>query len=103
MLHAQALVYSDDPSALGERIAGGLAGPFRTQWSAEAGSVASDDGVCELHAWPEALRLDAYAENDAALDRIETAVSGAIGKVAGVSSVDWYRRYDRAPEGTSGT
>ena len=28
MLHAQALVYSDDPSALGKRIVRGLAGPF---------------------------------------------------------------------------
>ena len=48
--------------------------------------------VCELHAWPEALRLDAYAENDAALDRVETAVGEAIGKAAGISFVDWYRR-----------
>lgn len=92
MLHAQALVYSADPSALGERIVADLAGAFRTEWAAEAGSVAVDDGVVELHAWPEALRLDAYAPNDAALDRVETAVSGAIGEVAGVSYVDWYRR-----------
>ena len=92
MLHAQALVYSADSSALGERVVGDLAGTFRTQWAAEAGSIAVDDGVVELHAWPEALRLDAYAENDAALDRVETAVSGAIGAAAGISFVDWYRR-----------
>ena len=92
MLHAQAIVYSSDPSALGERIVDDLAGAFRTQWSAEAGSVAVDDGVVELHAWPEGLRLDAFADTDAALDRVETAVSGAIGEVAGVGYVDWYRR-----------
>lgn len=93
MLHAQALVYSDDPSGLGERIARDLAGSYRTEWAAEAGSVTGRDGFCELHSWPEALRLDAYAESDAALVRIEGVISGALaGTAAGVVEVAWYRR-----------
>jgi len=91
-LHAQALVYSDDPSALGARIIASLRDAFRTEWAAEAGSVADANGMCLLHAWPEGLRLDAYAENDAALDRVETALSKAIAEAAGVSTIDWYRR-----------
>lgn len=91
MLHAQALVATDDPSALGERIVRDLARSHRTEWSAEAGSVSGADGFCEMHSWPEALRLDAFAESDAALVRVERFMSGAIGS-AGISVVDWYRR-----------
>ena len=92
MLHAQALVSTDDPSALGERIVRDLAGTHRTEWSAEAGSVTGADGFCEMHSWPEALRLDAFAESDAALVRVEALISGAIAAVAGISPFAWYRR-----------
>jgi len=92
-LHAQALVYSDDPSALGERIVGDLAGSYRTEWAAEAGSVNVPDATCELHSWPEGLRLDAFAESSAALDQVENVVTGAIDHAAGrASHIDWYLR-----------
>ncbi len=93
MLHAQALVYSDDPSALGERIARDLAGAYRTVWAAEAGNVTGADGFCDLHSWPEALRLDAFAETEAALARVENVISSALAAAApGVAQIDWYRR-----------
>jgi hypothetical protein len=92
MLHAQALVYTADPSGLGERIARDLAATHRTEWAAEAGSVTAADGVCEMHSWPEALRLDAFAASDAALDRVEDLMSEAIAAGSMTAVVEWYRR-----------
>jgi hypothetical protein len=93
-LHAQALVLTGDASAVGARVAGELAGEYETEWSAEAGSVRLPEGRCELHSWPEALRLDAYAETEGGLGRVETVVAETIGRVTGTgpATVDWYRR-----------
>jgi hypothetical protein len=93
-LHAQAFVPTIEASSYGERISQVLGKQYPTEWSAEAGRVAMPDAVCEMHSWPDGLRLDAFAEDDGALVRIEKLVSATIEGIKRdvKSPVDWYRR-----------
>jgi hypothetical protein len=93
-LHGQALVVTADPSGCGEQLVRELRGEYETEWAAEAGRVASDAGECQLHSWPDALRLDAYAETEAGLSKIEGAVKSAIERTGSAEHlrVEWYRR-----------
>ncbi len=95
MLHAQALVRTHRPSQIASKVAADLGLEFRTEWSAEAGSIALPDGVCDMHSWPEGLRLDAFAETTAALDRVEDVVKRQLERSASENdavAVEWYRR-----------
>lgn len=94
MPHAQALVLTDRPSAYAARIAGDLGLEFETIWSAESGSIVLPDGICDMHAWPEGLRLDAFAETDERLARVETVVQQQLERrhVDAPLRVEWYRR-----------
>ncbi len=94
MLHAQALVLTPRPSQMASKVATDLGLEFRTEWSAEAGTIALPDGVCDMHAWPEGLRLDAFAETSDGLGRIEDLVKSQLERAAngdGVA-VQWFRR-----------
>jgi hypothetical protein len=94
MLHAQALVRTSRPSQVAAKVAADLGLEFRTEWSAEAGTIALPDGVCDMHSWPEGLRLDAFAETHDGLSRIEDLVKRQLER-AGTSddvAVEWYRR-----------
>ena len=94
MLHAQALVRTLRPSQIASKVVADLGLEFRTEWSAEAGSIALPDGICDMHAWPEGLRLDAFAESSAALGRIEDVVSRQVERATNGDRVvvEWYRR-----------
>jgi hypothetical protein len=94
MFHAQALVLTDRPSQLAAYAATEFGLEFATEWSAESGFVELPDGVCDMNAWPEGLRLDAFATTRDGLARIEDAVKTRLehlGLRDGLN-VDWYRR-----------
>ena len=94
MFQSQALVLTDRPSQVAAHAAQELGLEFTTEWAAESGCVELPDGICDMHAWPEGLRLDAFAETSDGLARIEDVVKrrlehlGAGDKI----NVDWYRR-----------
>ena len=94
MFHAQALVLTDEPSTYGARVADDLGLEFTTEWSAAAGSVELPDGVCDMHAWPEGLRLDAFAATRDGLARVEDLVKRHLEHVSEGNrlTVEWYRR-----------
>jgi hypothetical protein len=74
MFHAQAFVPTRRPSDYAGQVAKDLGLEFETEWSAEAGFIKLPDGVCDMHAWPEGLRLDAFAEAHDGLMRVEELV-----------------------------
>jgi len=94
MYHAQALVLTDHPSAVAANVAAELGLEFTTEWAAEAGSVELPDGICDMHAWPEGLRLDAFADTRAGLDRVADVVKRRLEHLSadGHLNVDWYLR-----------
>jgi hypothetical protein len=94
MYHAQALVVTARPSQFAAHAAAELGLEFTTEWSAESGTVELPDGVCDMHAWPEGLRLDAFAPTRDGLARIEDVLKTRLehlGKGEHLN-VDWYRR-----------
>jgi hypothetical protein len=94
MYHAQALVLTDRPSQVAAHAAKELGLEFTTEWAAEAGSVELPDGICDMHAWPEGLRLDAFAETRDGLARVEDVVKRRLEHLGANDhiSVDWYHR-----------
>jgi hypothetical protein len=93
MFHAQALVLTDHPSAVAAHVTKELGLEFTAEWSAEAGTVELPDGILDLHAWPEGLRLDAFAPTRAGLDRVADVVKRRVEHLnADHLSVDWYLR-----------
>jgi hypothetical protein len=94
MHHAQALVRTARPSHIAAKVVADLGLEFQTEWSAEAGSIALPDGVCDMHAWPEGLRLDAFAETSAGLARIEDLVKRQLERAGNgdAVAVEWHRR-----------
>jgi hypothetical protein len=94
MYHAQALVLTDHPSAVAAHVAAELGLEFTTEWAAEAGCVELPDGICDMHAWPEGLRLDAFAPTRAGLDRVADVVKRRLEHLGASDhlNVDWYHR-----------
>ena len=94
MFHAQALVLTDRPSQIAAHVAAELGLEFTTEWSAEAGCVELPDGVCDMHAWPEGLRLDAFAATRDGLDRVADVVKRRLEHLSQKDplNVDWYLR-----------
>jgi hypothetical protein len=94
MLHAQALVRTKHPSNIASKAVADLGLEFRTEWSAEAGWIALPDGICDMHSWPEGLRLDAFAETSAALGRVEDVVKRQLERSSNddAVAVEWFRR-----------
>ncbi len=92
MPHAQALVLTRDPSAPAADLARRLAPEFETEWSAEAGYVRLAEGLCTFFAWPEGLRLDAYADSGEALTHVERFIAQQLASAKPGLSVDWRRR-----------
>ncbi len=94
MLHAQALVRTARPSQVASKVVADLGLEFRTEWSAEAGTIALPDGICDMHSWPEGLRLDAFAETSEGLGRIEDVVKRQLERAGNgdAVAVEWYRR-----------
>lgn len=90
MPHAQALILTADPSTPAAALARDLAASGETEWSAEAGYVRLDDGLCTFHSWPEGLRLDAFADTGDRLARLERAIAQQLER--GGLRVDWRRR-----------
>jgi hypothetical protein len=90
MLHTQALATSADPSTPAAQVAARLASKFEVEWSAESGFVRFSDGMCTFHSWPEGLRLDAFAETEDELQRIERFVVTEFER-SGLR-IDWHRR-----------
>lgn len=91
MPHAQALILTADPSTPAAGLARRLSHEFETEWSAEAGFVKLDEGLCTFHSWPEGLRLDAFADSSDHLARIETFIADQLQR-DGTLRVDWRRR-----------
>ena len=89
--HAQALVLTADPSTPARNLAQRLSPQFETEWSAEAGFVKLDEGVCTFHSWPEGLRLDAFADSADRLARVERFIAQQLEHVGGLH-VHWRRR-----------
>ena len=75
--HAQALVRTTHASEYGAQIASELSHEFDTEWAAESGVISLPDGICDMHTWPEGLRLDVFAESREGLARIEEVVEEA--------------------------
>jgi hypothetical protein len=93
MFHAQALVLTDQPSQVAAHVAAELGLEFTTEWAAESGSVELPDGICDMHAWPEGLRLDAFAQTSDGLARVEDVVKRRLEHLSAEHlNVDWYRR-----------
>jgi hypothetical protein len=92
--HAQALVHTARASEYAAKIAGELAHEFDTEWAAESGVIALPDGVCDMHTWPEGLRLDAFAESREGLARIEDVVRHQLQRAGAAESlsVEWRLR-----------
>ena len=92
MPHAQALVLAADPSAPAAAMVSRLAGEFEAEWSAEAGYVRLDEGICTFHAWPEGLRLDAFASTNEQLGQVERFIARQLASGDIPLHVDWRRR-----------
>ena len=94
MYHAQAFVPTDHPSAVAAHVAAELGLEFTTERAAEAGCVELPDGICDMHAWPEGLRLDAFAPTRAGLDRVADVVKRRLEHLGAGDhlNVDWYHR-----------
>jgi hypothetical protein len=92
--HAQALVLTDDPSTLAAELTRRLGLEFETEWSAEAGYVKVDEGVCTFHSWPEGLRLDAFADSGERLSSIEQLIAQHLRMQEGGARlrIEWRRR-----------
>ena len=91
-LHAQALVATPDPATFGEKVVRELAG----EWGAAAGSVRAAGVTCDVHAWPDGLRLDAYADTEAELSAAERALNDLVTRMGG-SAIDWHTRPSTLP------
>lgn len=81
---------TDLPSRFGAQLAEQLGHEFETEWSAEAGFVKLPDGVCDMHSWPEGLRLDAFAPSAEKLSRVQDTVGQQLAR--GKLTVEWQRR-----------
>jgi hypothetical protein len=90
--HAQALVRTDTPARYAAELARELGREYEAEWSAEAGSIKLPDGVCDMHSWPEGLRLDAFADSAAGLTRIEQTVQRQLARADDRLVVEWYLR-----------
>ena len=66
------------------------------EWGAAAGSVRAAGATCEVHAWPDGLRLDAYADTEAELSAAERALNDLVTRM-GASAIDWYTRPSTLP------
>jgi hypothetical protein len=76
-LHAQALIETADPTDVGERLAQAFAG----EWRASAGSLHIGDVTVDLHAWPDGIRVDAYAPGDETLHQAEASLGAALDRL----------------------
>ena len=92
MPHAQALVLTADPATPVAAMVQRLAPEFETEWSAEAGYVRLDDGICTFHSWPEGLRLDAFAPSIEKLGQVERFIAQQLASGEAPLDVDWRRR-----------
>ena len=94
MIQAQALVTTDRPSRFAEQIAERLGHEMETEWSAEVGFVKLPEGFVDMYSWPEGLRLDAFAETDEKLRRVEDELQSQLRRSPEGErlAIDWYRR-----------
>jgi hypothetical protein len=94
MVHAQALVRTDRASRYGAKLAEQFGHEMEAEWSAESGYVKLPEGICDMHSWPEGLRLDAFAENDEKLKRVEDEVARQLQRWSEGDrlELEWYRR-----------
>ncbi|MBV9439333.1 MAG: DUF2218 domain-containing protein [Candidatus Eremiobacteraeota bacterium] len=102
--HAQALVPTDDPDRYAAGLAKQLGDEFETEWSADAGYVRLPDGLCDMLAWPEGLRLDAFADSDEHLRHVEEIVQRSLTRASGAPPLtfEWTRRPAIATTPTNG-
>lgn len=94
MVHAQALVLTARPSRYAAAIAERLGHEMETEWSAEVGYVKLPEGLVDMYSWPEGLRLDAFAENDEKLRRVEDELRSQLERTSDGERLrlEWYRR-----------
>lgn len=94
LFHAQALVQTAEPYRYAEKLSQDLGLEFETEWSAGVGSIRLPDGTCEMYAWPEGLRLDAFAEAHESLARVEDLVKRNLERSNNGRrvTVEWYLR-----------
>ncbi len=94
MPHAQALVRTDRPWRYAAQLAHELPPPAETEWSAESGYIKLSDGICDMHSWPEGLRLDAFAKTVEGLAHVENIVKNHLERAGAGEKiiVEWTRR-----------
>jgi hypothetical protein len=92
MLNGQALVPMQNSSAFGAELARELSG----DWGAEAGTVTLAGGSCDIHSWPEGLRVEAYAATEADLRRIEDELGEIVAQLGG-GKIEWVIRPSTVP------
>lgn len=91
-VHGQVLVATADAAALGER----LSAQFGGDWNAAAGSLRTGAATAELNAWPDGLRIDAFAPSEAELTQAERAVDDAVRR-CGATPAEWRIRPSSIP------
>lgn len=94
VFHAQALVPTRKPYEHAVALAEHLGLEFETEWSAGVGFIKLPDGVCDMYAWPEGLRLDAFSEGHEGLAHVEELVKRNLERASGDEplAVDWHLR-----------
>jgi hypothetical protein len=92
LVHGQALVAMHEPATLGTE----LARAFDGAWQASAGSVRVGGATVDFHAWPDGLRLDAYAGSEEELSAAEDAINGVLVPL-GVAEIAWRTRPSTVP------
>jgi hypothetical protein len=93
-LHAQSLVLTDRPARYAAQLAKHFGHKRTAEWSAEGGFIEFEDGRCEMHSWPEGLRLDAFAPTPEGLEHVEHVVKRHLERWGEKDDirVEWTRR-----------
>ena len=94
MLHSTANVTTDRPGRYAAQLVRHLGHRSETRWEEPAGYIKfQNGGRCDLLAEAAALRLDAYADTEEALTRVEHIVKGHLERFAVQDplTVNWER------------
>ncbi len=73
-----------------------MAHAFAGEWGASAGSIATSGATIDVQAWPDGLRLDAYADSEADLRAAERAIDEALARMSS-GAADWRTRPSTIP------
>jgi hypothetical protein len=95
MLHSLATVATERPGRYAAQLVRHLGRRSETRWDEPEGYLKfQNGGKCDMRAEAAALRLDAYADNEEALARVEHIVKSHLERFAvqDVLAVHWERQ-----------